>query len=190
MKSVYRKYLTTTVLIWSGCFIFFLFVHMLVIAPQKNIKNDVERQLAEERQTYDSASKTTQGQMKLELSEQIERLRNDLRSFVIDSEDSAGLTFDISRIANEKKVSSFSIDTEYDPSGSEIPNCSYIRESRMDVSFTVADFSQFAGFLNALERHLPVVFVDELSLSYSDGEDSGHQVNMKLSVFVKKRQDS
>ncbi len=184
MKT-YRKYFTTGALIWAGCFIVFLFVYMIVLAPQKKSRKQIENQLAEKKQIYNSALKATQEETRIWLNEQIENLRNKLDGFVIDFEDSANLTFDISQIANEKKLDSFSIkgkDTSKDST-----DFKYLCENYIDVGFTAA-FNQFAAFLNALERHWPVIFVDGFKITRSRRDDPGHKVNMSLTVFVRKRQ--
>ncbi len=191
MKPIYKKYLTKTALIWAGCFVLFFLVHLLVLAPQKKNRKQVERQLAEKKQMYDSVLKVTQKETRIQLNEQIERLRNRLKDFVIDYEDSANLTFDISQIANDKKVTSFSIKNKDKKNhrSSAAPDYNYISENHIDVSFT-AGFNQFAALLNALERHRPVVFVDKFIITRSKQDNSARQVNMNLAVFIRKRQDS
>jgi len=188
MKSIYRKYFATIALTWIGCFVLCFFVYILVLAPQGKDREQVERRLAEKRQMYDSAQKAAQEETKLKLKEQIEHLRDGLKDFATDFEDSADLTFDISQIANEKKVSSFSIRTKDKRRGASLPNCNYISESHIDISFT-GSFNQFATFLNALERHRPVVFVDKFIITRSDRDGSGHKASMELAVFVRRRQE-
>jgi len=189
MKLIYRKYLTTMALIWTGCFVLLLFVYILVLTPQKKTKKQIQKQFDEKKQMYDSTQKAAQEETQIQLNEQIERLRNELKNFAIDFEDSANLTFDISQIANEKRVNSFSVRTKDNRRGQILRDCNYISENYIDVSFT-AGFNQFATFLNALERHRPVVFVDKFTITRSRQDDSGHQVSMKLAIFVRKQQDS
>ena len=189
MKSIYKKHLTTVALVWAGCFVLFLFAYMLVLGPQKKNKKEINKEVSKKKQMYNFALKATRAETKLKLNEQIERLQSSLREFVINSEDSANLVFDISQIASDKEVGSFSIGAKDNLRNSEIPNCKHIFENRIGISFT-AGFNQFATLLNALERHRPVVFVDNFSITRSDKDDSGHQVNMDLAVFVRKRQDS
>lgn len=191
MKSVYRKYFTKVALVWAGCFVLFFFAHMLMLAPQKKSKEWLEKRLTGKKQIYSSALKAAQQETRIQLTEQIEHLRNRLKNFVIDFEDSANLTFDISRIANEKEVTSFSIETK-DDGGRSAATSDYdhIFESRIDISFLTADFNQFAALLNALERHRPVIFVDRFAITRSERGSSDHQVNMSLAVFVRKKQDS
>ena len=190
MDPIYKKYFIKVALIWAGCFVLFLFVHMLVLSPQKKSKKQIENQLAEKKRMYESVLKAAQEETQIQLNEQIERLQSSLRDFVIDFEDSANLTFDISRIANEKEVASFSIKTkDKEKRGSSaIPDYDYMFENHIDVKFT-GGFNQFAGLLNALERHRPVVFVDKFVIARSKGGNLGHEVRMDLAVFVRKRQD-
>lgn len=187
--KIHKKYLTTAALTWAGCLALFFFVHMLVLSPQKKSKKQLEKQLAEKKQVYDSALEVAQEETKAQLNEQIERLQSKLKDFVINSENLADLTFDISQIASEKKVALFSIINKDDGEGSAIPNCDYIRENYIDINFT-AGFNQFATLLNALERHRPAIFVDKFTITRSKNDDSGHKVKMKLVVFVRKRHDS
>lgn len=186
MKLTYKKYFTTVALIWTGCIILFFFTYMLVLAPQKKSKKQIEKQFAEKKQIYNSALKAAREETRIRLSEQVEYLRSKSRDFVIDFEDSATLTFDISQIARGKKLASFSIENKDKPGSSAIPNCNYISENHIDVRFT-AGFNPFAAFLNALERHRPVVFADSFTITRSDQNDSGHQVSMALSIFVRKK---
>jgi Tfp pilus assembly protein PilO len=180
----YKKYLTTAALIWAGCFVLFFFINMFVLSPQKKTKKQIEKQLAEQKQIYDSALKVTQEETRTQLNTQIEHLQNKLKDFAIDFQDSANLTFDISQIAGEKKVASFSIKPKGRYGVSAIPNCEYLRENHIDVSFT-GSFNQFATLLNALERHRPVVFVDIFKMTRSKQGDSGNKVDMELVVFVR-----
>ncbi len=189
MNDIYRKYFKKVALIWAGCLVLFFFVYIFVLAPQKKSKKQVGQQLAERKQLYNAAQEATQEETKLKLNEQIERLQNKLRDFAIDSEDSADLIFDISQIANEKKVASFSVKMRDGYEGSATSNCNHIFEKYIGVSFN-AGFNQFAALLNALERHRPIIFVDRFAIERSEQGDSNHKVKMNLAVFVRKRLDS
>ena len=189
MKPIYKKYFAKAALTWAGCFILFFFIYVLMLAPQEKNKKQIEKQLAEKKQIYTSALKVTQQETRNRLNEQIEQLRDRLKDFVIDFEDSANLTFDIGQVASEKKLASFSIKGKEVRGGSAIPNYEYLCENHFNVSFS-GGFNQFATFLNALERHRPVVFVDKFSITRSKKGDSDHRVKMDLAVFVKKRRDS
>lgn len=185
--KTHRKYLTTAGVIWAGCLVVFLIVYVLILGPQRNYDKRVESELAEKKQVYEFAVKAAQEETKIRLNEQIESLQSRLGDFVIDFEGSANLTFDISQIASEKKIVSFSIKNKDNKGLVAIPDCSYIFENQININFT-GGFNQFAVFLNALERHRPVIFVDEFTISRSQN-DSGYKVSLDVVALVKKQQD-
>ncbi len=185
--KTHKKYLTTAGLIWAACFVVFLLAYMLVLGPQKNYKNNIENEIAERKQLYESALRAAQKETKIRLNEEIERLRSRLKDFVIDFEDSTDLTFDISQIANEKKVASFSNKVKKSGGLSPIPDCKYICENHIVVSF-IGSFNQFATFLNALERHRPVIFVDKFTITRSGQDNSVYRVSLNVAALVKKQQ--
>ena len=179
----------TAGLIWAACSVVFLLVYILVLRPQKNYEKRIENKLAEGKQVYESALIAARKETKIRSNEQIERLKTRLKDFVIDFEDSANLTFDISQIANDKKVASFSIMKSKGGRGlSTKHEGKYIREKHIVINF-IGGFNQFAAFLNALERHRPVIFVDKFTITRSTGQDdSGYQVSLDVAAFVKKQQ--
>jgi len=185
MRQIYKKYVATVALIWAACFLLCFFIYMLVIAPQKQESFQIEKELDEAKQTYYAIVKAAQKETSVRLSKEIENLRNRLEEFVIDFDDLANLTFDMSKIAAEKKITSFSSKSKDSSGVSSIPNCDNICEHNIKVGFT-AGFNQFASFLNALERNRPVLFVDEFTIKRSKMCESGHQVNMSLSICVRK----
>ena len=126
---------------------------------------------------------------KLQLKKELQKEKSKLRKFVTDAEGSANLTFDISKVANDTKVSSFSIKNKNSRGAVDIPRCESIAENKIDISFD-GSFNQFANFLNALERHSPVVFVDWFKVRRSHSDGLKNDINMGLSVFVEKQQDS
>ena len=174
--------------IWAASFVAFLLAYLLVLGPQKDRIKHTENKLTEERQAVDSALRAAQEETKIQLNEQIERLQSRLKDFVIDFEDSANLTFDISQIASDQKVASFSIKTNDSRGLSTIPDCSYICESHIEISFT-GGFKQFATFLNALERHRPVLFIDKFMITHARLEDAGYRVGLDVTFLVGKPQE-
>jgi len=190
MKPIHKKYLTTVSLIWSAFAVLFIVAYLFLLAPQRKAKKQIEQQLAEKEKIYNSVREMAQEETKIKLNEQIKSLQNTLKDFVIDFEDSANLTFDISQIANEKNVDSLSIKTRDKQKHRDTTesNLEYIQENHTDISFT-ASFNQFATFLNALERQRPVVFVDNFSITHSNKKNSANEATMNISFFAKKRQD-
>jgi Tfp pilus assembly protein PilO len=191
MKSIHKKYFTTIGLIWSACLIVFFFVYMLVLVPQSQAEKDVARRLAEQKDAYHAGLEAAKEETQARLRGQVSDLRDRLKDFVIDFGDSANLTFDISRTANSQEIGSFSIKSRDTRESSNTADSGSIRAQHLDVSFT-AGFHQFAAFVNALERHRPVLLVDTFAITRSEqleadaqGPLRGHQAKLNLAVLVK-----
>lgn len=186
-RAVKIQYLKTAGIIWAASFVVFLLAFILILRPQKNSRRRIENELAEKKRVYESAMTATKKETKDRLNEQIENLRTRMKDFIIDFEDSANLTFEISQIANEKNVASFSIKGKESSARAEQINYKYINENHIIISF-IGEFSQFATFLNALERHRPVLLVDKFTVSRSGNDDSAFRVSLDVSAFVRKQQ--
>jgi Tfp pilus assembly protein PilO len=189
MNAVYKKQFKSVALVWASCFILFLLIYMIVVAPQEGYERQIGQQLAEKKQKYEAILKINQRETQIQLNEQMEQWRDKLKDFVVTPEDLAGLTFDIGQIANDTKLDSFSVKPQGNRESQDVSNGQYIYENRINVNFK-ANFNKFAAFLNAMERHRPVIFVDKFKITRADQDDSAGQVNMDLSVFVKKRPGS
>lgn len=188
--NVYKKYLTTVALVWAAYFIVLVFVYMLILGPMLVDKRRVEDKLAATKLKYETLVRESKEDARTKLREEIELLRSRMEDFTIDFENSANLTFDISRIAGAEQIASFSIRSRDDSRRtSDLTGGKYVSESQIDVSFN-AGFHQFATFLNALERHRPVLLVDRFTVNGLRQSASGPQVDMNLVVLVRKQQDS
>lgn len=189
MKSIYRKYFTKVSLMWAGCLILLVLVYIFMLVPQKRTKKQVASQLVEKKQMYNSIQKLVLEENRLKLNQEIEHLQSKLNGFMAASNSSSNLTLDISQIANNKNIYSFSIKPRDSRKGSKTSNWEYLSENYIDVNFT-ASFNQFATFLNALERHRPVIFIDKFKIIRSKESDSDNKIDMTLAVFAAKRRSS
>ena len=188
--KVPKKYLIASGVIWAAYFVIFLLAYMFIVRPQKNSKRLVESRLAEKQQVYESALRAEQEETKIRLNEQIESLQNRLKDFVAEFEDSANLTFDLSQIAEEKKVASFGSKVKSNRGITRNKDeYKYIHENQINISFT-GDWNQFATFLNTLERYRPIIFVDKFTIARSGQDESVFRVNLNVAAFVRKQQDS
>ena len=189
--KIHKKYFLMSAVIWSVCLVIFVVAYIFIIGPQKNTKKLIENKLAEKRNIYESAIKAAQDETRIQIDQQIENLHNDLKDFVADFEDSANLTFDLSQIAEEKKVTSFGSKVKSNLGlKTKKDEYKFISENEINITFS-GNFNQFATFLNDLERHRPVIFVEKFSLiRSSDLKDTGYRVNLNVTAFVIKQQDT
>lgn len=184
-----KKLFMIVAIIWAVSFVLLALAYVVVLSPQQKSKQQVETEYAETKRKYDSVIEMSREETKAKFKEELESLKNKLKDFTVDFEDAPNLTFDISQIANKKKVESFSIKTQENIKTSAGLGLKYIKENEIDINFA-GDFNQFATFLNTLERSRPVVFVDSFKITRSQREELGHKVNMKLAVFIRKQQES
>jgi len=185
MKSIYRKYFKIGILFWSVCFIILLLSYLLVLAPQENIRRMTERKLADTKLLAQSAREAAEERNKNLLLEQLSNSGNRLKDFVVEQQNAANLTLNISRIMSEIKLNSFSSNFTSGERTIKTDNYKHIIARQISVNFN-SSFNKFAIFLNTLERSRPVIFVDTFSITRSAESDSGHKVDMKLAVMVGK----
>jgi len=182
----YRKYILTMGLVWTVSLVISVLVYFFVLAPQMKIKNQLLGESAEKKQKYDVSLNASKEDNKKKLTDEVSILKSKLSDFAVDFEESANLTFDISRTAADKQVNSFTVKTTEPVRDSAQLTSKILQENRIEVGFT-SNFKQFAAFLNALERHRPVVFVDKFKISRNDRDENADAVDMSLSIFVRKR---
>jgi Tfp pilus assembly protein PilO len=184
-KKAYKKYLMMMAVVWGAAFVLFVVAYFLVIAPQLKIKAKLVNEASEKQKASAMAVNAAQEENKKKMSEEVEQLKTRLYDYAADFENSANMTLDISRIAADKQVTEFTVKAggqSKEPGSTEPKN---IRENPIEISF-VSDFRQFASFLNTLERHRPVVFVDRFKVSRGNEGAASNKVDMDLSIFVRK----
>jgi Tfp pilus assembly protein PilO len=163
--------------------------YMLILTPQNRNMKNLKNKLTEQKELYENAQTAAQEKTRTRLIEQIAGLRDKLNAFVINFDDAANLTFDISRIAQEKSVASVNVEPSNNASiETEEDKTRNIYERHIDVSCTTG-FQQFAAFLNALERHQPVLFINQFSLIQSSQNRSAYNIKMDIAALVKKGQE-
>ena len=189
--KTYRTYLTITAMAWAGCLVLFVAAYLILLAPQKNREKYYDRALTEKKQVYESAQRAAQEQTKIALDKEIERLRERLKDFVVDFEDSADLTFAIGQIAMERKVAALSIGSGNKRAASTTPvaDANTVDETNIDISF-ISEFNQFAAFVNNLERHRPVFFVHAFKIARSNQDKSLYTVTLDVRALVRRPKET
>lgn len=186
MSTVCKKCFRSVSLVWGVSVVIAILVNMLVVAPQKELKEQIAAQLAGKKKIYSDLLKLQQEKTRLRLNIQMAQWRDSLRDYVTSSQDLAGLTFDLGKIAKELKVASFTINPDLARETLNPAEGQYISESRMNVNFK-SSFNKFAKFLNAVERYQPVIFVNKFTISHWENDDSTNNITMDISVFTKKQ---
>jgi hypothetical protein len=189
MNLTLKKYLVAAVLTWASSVAVASLVYAVFIAPQNRCRKQLARQLAEKQELYEEALTATLSVARKQMEDELLRMREKFDDFAVEVDKLAHLTFDISRIASEHSLASFTIKDTGDWKNSSVPGCDHIAVNHIDLTFA-GTFGQFATFLNALERHRPVVFIDRFSITRGAKGSAGHAVSLKLAVLVKAPQST
>jgi Tfp pilus assembly protein PilO len=173
-------------MVWAVCLVLFVLAYFFVIAPRIKVKAELVKESTAKRQLYETAIDAANEESSRKLADEVERMKIKLGDYIAEFDESANLTFDIGRIASEKQVGSFTVKTTEQAKTTDQLTSKNLQENRIEIAFE-SDFRQFATFLNALERHRPVVFVDRFKVSRGGPGEAGHKADMDLSIFVRKR---
>ena len=184
-----KENLKLVAIVWGLSVVLAGAAYNFVIVPQIQAKQTLKKQLAEKKHLYEFAQNMSDVKKRQEFNKDIEELRGELAKYVVNFENSSNLTFDISRIANEKRVSSFSIKGSDYSKSKTIETSKDIYKNHVKIKFN-AGFSQFAAMLNALERHQPVFFIDDFKIKRAGNNDTNdNSVDMNISFLTKKGQE-
>lgn len=185
----YKKHVLAMGLVWGLCLVLFVLAHLFIVGPQLKMKAGLVKESNEKKKIYEAALEAAEEENRKKLADEVEALKSRANDYVADLENSANLTFDIGRIASEKQVGSFTVKAADRASGSDKLESKNMEEKYIDIAFE-SNYRQFAAFLNAVERHRPVIFVDRFKVTRAAQSGSGHKVDMGLTVFVRKRTQS
>ena len=56
MQSVYKKYITTSAIVWAACFVLFVLVYVFVLSPQRETLNAKKAMLAKSERDFTIAT--------------------------------------------------------------------------------------------------------------------------------------
>ena len=188
LMGAYRKYILTMGIVWAASLVVFALVYYIVIIPQLKAKAQLLKESTENEQLFESAISAALEDNKKKLAGEMEELKTRLSGYVCDYEESANLTFSISRIAADKQVSDFTVKTSEQGRVQNALASNNMQENQIEISFA-SDFLQFASFLNTLEMHQPVIFVDRFKVFRGNGNGMPNKADMTLSYFARKKLD-
>jgi hypothetical protein len=185
--GAYKKYIMMMGIVWGVSFVLFAIAYYLFITPQLKIKAQLLAEATEKKGRLEMALDISLEDNKKKMTAEVESLKAMLGNYVSEYEDSPNLTFAVSRIAGDRQVRAFTVKT---PESGRQPDqlaTKNIQENKMEISFA-SDFLQFANFINTLERHQPVVFVDRFRMQREGPGGTTNKVDMSLSFFVRRKQ--
>ncbi len=167
-----------------GAVLVMVCIFVFVLCPQRRRIVDVEGRIGEVKGLLVRQRTNGGNGEAVKLEEEISSAQEVLRRYVVSPEQASDLSFDINRIATEIGVHDLRSTNRTQDSYGAINECRHVREGRILIDFK-SSFSQFARFINSLERNKPVIFVDEFDIKRSKDDAIGaHDVTMVLTFFV------
>jgi len=188
MIEAYKKYILMLGAVWSASVVLFVVAFIFVISPQLKEVDRLATESAKGQQQYEQAVYAAKEENKKKLADELEMMKSRFGDYAIEFENFANLTLDISRIATDRQIGAVSVRTPDQTKSPDQIESKNLQENRIEISFE-SNFKQFATFLNALERHRPIVFIDKFKLSRGERSGVGNKIDMDLAVFVKKRSE-
>jgi len=188
MKSKIKlsRYIIATVAVWAVSVIVLGGIYFLLYTPQKIELLQVKSQGTESQTALKQAQLAAQDQTKAKQKQRCEEVSQLISGFSTQQDAVTELVFEIGRIANELRLSEFSSKNHKQQNSSTVGKSKLVSEVWLNVDFQ-ATFEQFAQFVNRLECHNPVVFVEEVSLRRGSQSIKGHKVSLQLSFLAETR---
>jgi hypothetical protein len=183
--KVRNRYFIIMAIAWGPCLLAAAASYAVILRPQLDHKKELEANVAHCKQRYARAFEAAKEKDQSLLAGEVESLQKRLGSFVVSATDAPGLSFKVGELANETKLVSFGMRPANRNGPDPLANLEQITEKHMDLSFG-AGFRRFAAFLNALERHRPVLFVETFAINRPAEKNAEPQANMELAVLVEK----
>jgi hypothetical protein len=144
--------------------------HFVVVARAERAVEDRRSQVATKVERYNLLRGAKSPLEQEKLRKQQEELTREYTDLVFDSNDLSKLDFAIRELAEQKGLSDFSSRRVGTTSAVGASKLTRITQRELVLSCT-GRFPAVLEFLNALERHDPVVFVDQITLKAAAGKE-------------------
>jgi hypothetical protein len=183
--KVRNKYLVVLAMTWGPCLLLGTASYAVILRPQLDYRQELEAKLASRKEQYARALAAAREKDQDLLAAEVESLRHRVADFVVRLEDAPDLAFTIGELANTARLESFSMKPANKNGPETLPEIECLMERRVDLTFA-ASFRRFAAFLNTLERHHPVLFVETFAISRPLDKDAEPEASLELAVLVEK----
>ena len=179
------KYAIVTLAAWAVCVVVIGGGFVLFFQPQKIELAQVQQQFSESQTELEKAQLAAQDQTKEKMKLRCEETSRLISEFSTKPDKMTELVFQVGKIANDLRLAEFSSKNEKRKDQSTVKKSKTLEEAWLNVEF-FATFNQFAEFINRLERHCPVVFVEEVSFRRGTSKAKGHAASLRLSFLAEK----
>ena len=182
MDKLPKKFYKTVISFWLVCVLCIACGYYFFWYPLKEKIKDYEITISQKENIYELAKFANLQQTKESVASKLSEINQNIDKFSIESDLTSQLTFDISTMAKELYFDDFSNQGTSAEEYEKVVNNIYF--GTYEMSFT-AGFNQFAYFINKLERHNPVLFVEEFNLKAPSAKNSKDNVKISLDFIAR-----
>jgi hypothetical protein len=184
MKPFHKKFLIIWALAWGTSVLLLVIIHIFMVTPQKDELKILQSELLERKAEYSTSEIADSAGTRTQLSRETEQLSEQLSEYVVERDNLSKVIFSVKKFASEiglrKYQSSLIAGLFYEP----IDNCYRIGNMNVRLSFN-STFNEFAWFVNTIERHKPIIFIESFSVEQPSGSENELQMGMVFSTFVR-----
>ena len=173
----YKTRLGVLAWVWVAAAVVAGVFYAVILSPARAHHQQLVQTLAEEKGRLDWVAAATRPEALAELTEQVKALETRAGDFSYTREGLAELAFSVGRLAADQKVANVRVKTQETRGATD----ERVAERRLEIECN-GGFHEFAGLLNAFERHRPVLFVDTLSIQRPTS--AGEKLNTSMTVTV------
>lgn len=185
MKPKLSTYTLVTGAAWAVCIGFFVVGILFPNDLSKSAIGKARLDLQESQEKLAFAQSSKKEETKQRMRERLENTQGSLNTFSCPAAQESALIFEIGQLAHTLKLKKFTSRFPDNKPEQTIEKTDRISEGWLTVEF-VADYLTLAAFVNSLERHTPVLFVESIHLRPDDDIAGEAVIRMNLSYLVRK----
>jgi hypothetical protein len=183
VHSTKKRYLATLGIWWAVCAGVMLVLGVLVVMPQEERLTDLEGQINEVAQRLAHAQEAGKPQTQARVQAEMAELQQRLADFTVQTDSASSLTFQIGQVADTIQLKELTSKRREGLSQEKLEGFQNLGEVWLEVAFK-GDFWQFAQFINRLERHEPVVFVETFHIQRDARGGQAREAEVSLCFLV------
>lgn len=185
MKQKLLTFKTITAIVWAVCIGVFVLGTVFFGGPLSAALEQSRRNLQESQEKLAFAQNAQKSETKQRTKERLVKVQESLNAFSCPAATESTLIFQIGQLAHTLQLKQFTSRFPDNAPEHILEKSERISESWLTVEF-VADYLSLAAFINSLERHEPVLFVESIHLRRSEENDEDASVKMNLSYLIRK----
>jgi len=181
--SAKKRYLVALGIWWALCIAVMLGLGVLVVLPQEERLADLEGQINDVAQRLAHAQEAGKPQTQARVQAEMTELKQRLADFTVRADSASSLTFQIGQLADMIQLKDLTSKRKEGLSQDKLEGFQNLGEVWLEVAFK-GDFWQFAQFINRLERHEPVVFVETFNIKRDIRGGQAREAEVSLCFLV------